>query len=254
MHSLECGKLPGYHTNATIVFDVPMKLSEKLTEGRFIHRPNRFASLVRLDSDGREVMTHVANSGRMKELLQEGNRVLLVPMNGTGRKTAFDLALVDVDGMLVSADARLPTGLVAEAIGKGILAPFQDCAVLRREVVFGESRLDLLLKGPRGLCYVEVKSVTLVDDGTALFPDAPTSRGRKHVGSLVKALADGHHAAIVFVIQREDANRFRPNDEADPEFGRALRDATRAGVEVHAYRCSVTREAVEITSPIQVLL
>ena len=231
-----------------------MKFNGNLTEGRFIHRPNRFASLVRLDSDGSEVMVHVANSGRMRELLQEGNRVFLTPVTEKARKTAYDLALVEVNGLMVSADARLPIVLVAEAVGDGLLSPFQNFSVLRREVVFGESRLDLLLEEPESLCYVEVKSVTLVEDRTALFPDAPTSRGRKHIGSLLKALRDGHRAAVVFVVQREDADRFRPNDEADPEFGRALRDAVQSGVEAYAYRCHVTRKEIRITSPLEVLL
>lgn len=231
-----------------------MKFNGNLTEGRFIHRPNRFVSLVRLDSDGSEVMVHVANSGRMRELLWEGNRVFLTPMTGDARKTGYDLALVEVNGVLVSADARLPLGLVAEAVGEGLLSPFQNFNVLRREVVFGESRLDLLLEGPKGLCYVEVKSVTLVENRTGLFPDAPTSRGRKHIGSLLKALGDGYRAAVVFVVQREDADRLRPNDEADPEFGHALRDAARSGVEAYAYRCRVTQEEVKITSPVEVLL
>ena len=231
-----------------------MRLNENLVEGRFIHRPNRFASLVRIDSDGSEVMVHVANSGRMRELLQAGNRVVLTPMAGSARKTAYDLVLVETNGVLVSADARLPTGLVAEAVEQRLISPFQDFSVVRREVVFGESRLDLLLEGPGGLCYVEVKSVTLVEGRVALFPDAPTSRGRKHIGSLVKALKDGYRAAVVFVIQREDADRFRPNDETDPEFGHALRQTVRSGVEAYAYRCRVTRKEIEITSPVEVLL
>lgn len=231
-----------------------MRLDDGLVEGHFRKRPNRFAALVRLALDGREVMVHVANSGRMHELLREGNRVLLAPAQGDRRKTSFDLALVDLDGVLVSADARLPGALVAEALGRGLLAPFRGYAVARREVVVGESRLDLLLEGRPGLCYVEVKSATLVEMGVGLFPDAPTIRGRKHVDSLVKAVQEGHRAAIVFVVQRRDVERFRPNDAADPDFGRVLREATKRGVEAYAYRCHVTRKAIEIESSIPVLL
>jgi len=99
-----------------------------------------------------------------------------------------------------------------------------------------------------------VNTKTLVENRTGLFPDAPTSRGRKHIGSLLKALGDGYRAAVVFVVQREDVDRFRPNDEADPEFGHALRNAARSGVEAYAYRCRVTQEEVKITSPVEVLL
>lgn len=225
-----------------------------LVEAYFIHRPNRFAALVCLASEGREILVHVANSGRMRELLQEGNRVLLAPVERDGRKTSFDLALVDVDGVLVSADARLPVPLVAEALGRGLLAPFRGYTVARREVGLGKSRLDLLLEGPSDLCYVEVKSVTLVEAGIALFPNAPTARGRKHVDSLISAVEQGHRAAIIFVVQREDAARLRPNDAADREFGRSLREAAKKGVEVYGYRCRVSRKAVEIDSPIPVFL
>jgi sugar fermentation stimulation protein A len=141
-----------------------------------------------------------------------------------------------------------------EAIDKGLLVPFQDYRVARREVVFGESRLDLLLEGPHDFCFVEVKSVTLVESGNGLFPDAPTTRGRKHVGSLAQAVREGHRAAVIFVIQREDVIGFRPNDNADPEFGQALREAVRQGVEVHAFRCHVTPRTVEIDLPIPVSL
>ena len=110
------------------------------------------------------------------------------------------------------------------------------------------------MEGPRDFCFVEVKSVTLVEGGNGLFPDAPTTRGKKHVGSLAQAVREGHRAAVVFVVQREDVIGFRPNDNADPEFGQALRDAVREDVEAHAYRCHVSPKAVEIDSSIPVSL
>ena len=194
-----------------------------LVEGAFEQRLNRFAALVGVD--GRQAMVHVANSGRMRELLWQGNRCLLAPRTAAGRKTAYDLALVEVardravgepraeyDGadpgrVLVSADARLPPALLSEAFHEGRLPPFAEYDTARREVVYGDSRLDLLLSGPHGACFIEVKSVTLVEDGVALFPDAPTERGRRHLGALVRedAVDEGYRAAAVFVIQREDA-------------------------------------------------
>ena len=230
-----------------------MKLHPDLVEARFLTRLNRFAALVELE--GREVMAHVANSGRLRELLEPGRRLLLAPAPGAHRKTQFDLALVDLDFTLVSADSRLPNALVAEALARGDLRPFAAYPQVRREVTFGESRLDLLLEGPAGRCYLETKSVTLVEaEGVARFPDAPTLRGVKHLRTLSQAVADGHRAAAVFVIQRGDARSFAPHDTADPEFGDALRAAQAAGVEIYAYPCQVSPEEIRLAAPLPVNL
>jgi len=228
-----------------------LELGLDLVEGRFLERLNRFAALVEVA--GQEVLCHVANSGRMRELLVPGYRVLLKPRSGKHRKTQFDLALVDLGSVLSSADARLPNDLVAEALEQGSLHQFQGYPQVRREVIFGESRLDLLLEGPRGRCYIETKSVTLVVNGVGLFPDAPTIRGAKHMGSLAQAVAAGHRAAAVFVVQRDDATAFATNDEADPVFGTAFRAALAAGVEAFAYGCRVSERAIELSCrlPIQ---
>ena len=230
-----------------------MKLHPHLEEGHFISRLNRFAALVEVA--GREEMVHVANSGRLRELFEPGRRMLLAPAPGEHRKTRYDLALVDLGHTLVSADARLPNGLVAEALGKGALAPFSEFPEVRREVTFGESRLDLMLESATGRCYLETKSVTLVeDDGVALFPDAPTTRGVKHLHTLIQVAAEGHRAGVIFVVQRSDAGCLRPHDSSDPEFGAALREAKAAGVEVRAYGCRVTPEEILLGDPVPVEL
>jgi len=224
-----------------------------LVEGRFIRRLNRFAALV--DVERREYLAHVPNSGRMGELLVPGYRVLLVPApEGANRKTSFDLALVDTGSALSSADARLPNKLVAEALFQRRMPQFDEYPVARGEQVFGESRLDFLLEGPTGKCYVETKSVTLVEEGVGLFPDAPTIRGVKHLRSLMAALDAGHRAAVVFVIQRADAGAFAPHDVADPLLGRTLREARDAGVEIWAYRCTVTERSIELADTVPVFL
>ncbi len=224
-----------------------------LVEGRFIKRLNRFAALV--DVEKREYLAHVPNSGRMGELLVPGYRVLLVPAPaGTTRKTVFDLALVDTGDALSSADARLPNKLVAEAIAEGRLPQFAGYPAVRPESTFGESRLDFLLEGPEGSCYVETKSVTLVEDGIALFPDAPTLRGVKHLHSLMTAMDIGHRAAVMFVIQRADAEAFAPHDEADPLLGETLRTAAARGVEVFAHRCHVDEQSISLADAIPVRL
>ena len=227
-----------------------MELSSDLIEGRFLVRLNRFAALV--DVGGQEVLVHVANSGRMHELLVPGYRVLLKPIAGNHRKSHFDLALVDLGRTLTSADARLPNALVAEAWQEGRLPQFLDYSRIQGEVSFGESRLDLMLAGPSGRCYLETKSVTLVVDQVALFPDAPTTRGVKHLHSLSQAVAAGNRAAVIFVVQRDDAQAFATHDQADPEFAAAFRRALAAGVEAFAYRCWVTEQEIKLAEPLPV--
>lgn len=228
-----------------------VKLPPHLVEGRFLERLNRFAALVEMDDA--PTLVHVANSGRMRELLAPGQPVLLRPIaEAPHRKTRFDLTLVDLGWTLVSADARLPNALVAEALQQGRLPQFAGYPQVRREVVFGESRLDLRLDGPLGTCYIETKSVTLVTGGAGLFPDAPTVRGVKHLGSLSQAMAAGHRAVVVFVVQREDAQAFASNDAADPAFGAGLRRAAASGVEVLAYRCRVTRQEIVLAGHLEV--
>ena len=156
-------------------------------EGVFVERLNRFAALVEIN--GQLEMIHVANSGRMRELFVPGYRMLLKPRPGAHRKTKYDLARVDRGCGLAAADARLPNALVREALDGGRLPQFAGYPQVRPESTFGDSRLDFLLEGPAGKCYLETKSVTLVEDGVGLFPDAPTSRGVKHLKSLEHALA-----------------------------------------------------------------
>ena len=242
-----------------------------LVEARFVRRLNRFAATVSLD--GQETTAHVANSGRMRELLQPGNLCYLTEQPAAHRKTAFDLSLVVIEtarpdavrepsapygardgSTLVSADARLPNALVYEAWREDRLPHLHGYPSARREVRFHDSRLDLVLESPTGNCFVEVKSVTLVQDGLARFPDAPTDRGRKHVTTLVRAVQAGHRAAVVFVVQREDATALTPYDANDPDFGVALREAVAAGVEAYVFTCAVSRESIAIAGEIPVLL
>lgn len=229
-----------------------MDLGGDLVEGIFLERVNRF--LARVEVDGREVGVHVANSGRMKELFVPGWRVLVRPVAGEHRKTKYDLVLVDMGQALASADARAPNALLAESVANGHLKQFAGYTDIRREVTFGDSRLDLMLEGPQGRCYIEAKSVTLVKNGVGLFPDAPTARGAKHLRTLITVLEAGHRAAVVFVVQRPDANVFATSDPSDPELAEALRSAVAAGVEAYAYNCEVTERSIRLDHSLPIRL
>ncbi len=229
-----------------------MRVPGPLLPATFVRRDNRFRATVLLD--GREVAAHVPNSGRLHELFVPGRPVLVRPVDKPHRKTHYDLLMVRVDGQLVSLDSRLPAPLFAEAVRQGRLKEFTGYEEVREEVPLGRSRIDVLLEGNAGRCWVEAKSVTLVKAGVAYFPDAVTARGKRHVEELARALTAGDRAALVFIVQRADAHRFTPHDASDPDFGRALREAARQGVEVYAYRCRVTPEYIEIAERIPVLL
>jgi sugar fermentation stimulation protein A len=230
-----------------------VQIQGNLVLGRFLGRDNRFR--VTVEVDGHPVWAHLPNSGRLGELLVPGRQILLVERPEAGRKTGYDLSLVEFEDRWVSVDARLPNDLVEEAVRDGHLMPLRGYASLRREVVHGRSRFDLLLEARgRAPCLVEVKSITLVVDGLGCFPDAVTQRGKRHVEELAEAIAAGYRAAVVFCVQRGDALGVRPHDEADPDFGRALRVAARRGVEVYAYACRVEPGRVELSNRLPVRL
>jgi len=229
-----------------------MRLPRPLVKGEFLRRDNRFRVTVLIH--GKPEAAHLPNSGRLGELLVPGRQVFLAPVFSPRRKTPFDLKLVRVGGTLVSVDARLPGPLLLEAIAGGRLPEFRGYTSLKSEAVYGRSRLDLLLEGPEGPCFIEAKSVTLVENGVALFPDAPTKRGRRHLEELRRIKESGRRAAIVFVVQRSDAFAFAPNAKADPAFARELLQASRAGVEVLAYLCRVDEDSIEIWRPLPIRL
>jgi len=223
-----------------------------LIAGRFVRRDNRFRVTVEVDRV--PVAAHLPNSGRLAELLTPGRACWLAEFDSLHRKTSYDLVLVQYAGVLVSVDARLPNTLVAEALAEDRLEPFRRYDHVAREVRRGESRLDFCLSGPAGLCWVEVKSVTLVEEGVARFPDAPTIRGTRHLRELTAAVGQGEGAAVVFVIQRPDASCFAPHIQADAAFGAALWEAASVGVGIYAWTCEVSERSVIIDGQIPVNL
>ena len=229
----------------------------QLLRGTFVRRDNRFR--VQVNLDGRIVAAHLPNSGRLGELLAPNYPVWVSPADPATlhrRRTAYTLALVELEGRVVSVNSQLPGDLVEQAIRCGRLKDIPADTPFRREVPLGESRIDYWLAGREGEppCWLEVKSVTLVENGVARFPDAPTTRGRRHLNELIHAVHHGERAMVVFVIQRDDAKTFSPNDPADPAFGETLRQAAGVGVEIHAYVCHVTHTAIQITQRVPVRL
>jgi sugar fermentation stimulation protein A len=231
---------------------VGVRFRPPLVGGRFVRRLNRFAALVRVGEQ--EEAVHVRNSGRLRELLTPGRAVLLESAGGGGRRTRFTLALVRLAHGYVSVDAHLPNAVVEAALRQGTLPGCRDARFLRREPAMGRRRADFLVARGGRRCLVEVKSVTLVEDGVALFPDAPTARGRAHLAHLVAARRCGLEAAVLFVIQRSDALAFAPNHRKDPMFAAALGWAVRAGVRVRAVTCRVTTEGVWLDGYVPVRL
>jgi len=224
-----------------------------LVRGELIRRENRFRVAVRVD--GVETAAHLANSGRLRELLRPGVPAWLISVEGAARKTPYDLALVEHEGALVSVDARLPNRLFAEALATRWPQCGAGAVQVQAEARLGASRLDFRLTTAEACCWVEVKSVTLVRNGLALFPDAPTLRGARHLRELAAALqGDQERAAVVFLVQRGDAQRFAPNADTDPAFARTLSEAAQAGVAVHAYGCRVDLEEIVVAGELPVQL
>ena len=228
-----------------------MRFNEPLIPAEFISRPNRFLGIVRID--GHQTECFIPNPGRMVELLLPNARVYLTPRSPENRKTAYDLSLVDLNGTLISVDSRVPNRIASEAIEQGKILEFSGLSVEKAEYTYNDSRLDFLLKGKGTQLLLEVKSCTLVQGGTALFPDAPTKRGSRHLRTLMGWLAQGR-AAILFIIQRPDAESFRPNEATDSTFAETLREASNLGVEVYAYKTDVSIESIALTQSVQVML
>ena len=202
--------------------------------------------------DGREETVHVKNTGHCRELLLPGARVWLEGSENPKRKTAFDLVAVDRGGLLINMDAQAPNRVFAEWANTGAFRP--GLTLLRPETAWGGSRFDFYWEAGEHRGFVEVKGVTLERDGLALFPDAPTLRGVKHLEELAAARSAGYEAAVCFVIQMKGPRVFRPNDDTHPQFGAALRAAAAAGVEVLARDCLATPDSLTLHAAVRVEL
>lgn len=228
---------------------------EQVVEGRFVDRPNRF--IAHVEVGGTVETVHVKNTGRCRELLVPDCRVYLAVSDNPTRKTRCDLIAVEKarpgqPPLLINMDSQAPNDVAAEWLPhSGLFAPG---AVLRREVRYGASRFDFCIEEGERRTYLEVKGVTLERDGEVLFPDAPTERGVKHLRELIACRQAGHGAAVLFVVQMEEATCLRPNDATHPAFGEALRQAAAVGVQVLAVTCRVWPNRVTVTTRLPVLL
>lgn len=226
-----------------------MKYRE-IVQGIFLERPNRFIAYVELM--GKRERVHVKNTGRCKELLLPGACVYLEKSENPERSTAFDLVAVKKGERIVNMDSQAPNKVVGEWLSTK--AFFPNLTYVRPETVYGNSRFDFYMETEKEKIFMEVKGVTLEEDGVVRFPDAPSERAVKHVEELIAAKRDGYRVFVMFVIQMEGVRYFTPNRNTHPEFADALCKAAEAGVEVLAYDCKVTPDSLTLNCPVPVKL
>ena len=220
-----------------------------MTPGIFLARPNRFIAHVEIS--GQTEVVHVKNTGRCRELLPVGAEVWCQKSDNPSRKTKYDLITVRKGSRLINMDSQAPNIAAKEWLLSGGLGPVEN---VRPETTHGDSRFDFSFTKDGRQCFLEVKGVTLENDGICAFPDAPTERGAKHLRGLQKCAEEGFGAYVLFVIQMADVKYIHPNDATDPHFGRALREAAAAGVQVLAVDCTVTEDSMTIGGFVPVVL
>ena len=214
----------------------------------FLHRPNRF--IAHIEVDGREEVCHVKNTGRCRELLTDRATIYVQHHDDSKRKTKYSLIAVEKGKLLVNMDSQAPNKVVGEWLLEK--EPFGKVKLLKPECTYGSSRFDFYLETEAEKMFIEVKGVTLEEEGVVRFPDAPTERGIKHLQELCSCVEAGYKAAVIFVVQMEGMKYFEPNDKTHPQFGEALRQARKAGVQVLAYECHVTPSSLVITKEVLV--
>lgn len=223
---------------------------ERIVKGKFLERPNRFIAYV--DIDGQKETVHVKNTGRCKELLRPGAVVYLQEFDPSARKTKWDLIAVEKKGRIINMDSQIPNKVVKEWLESGGL--FRKVTKIQPEYTYGDSRVDLYVEADGKKILIEVKGVTLEEEGRVRFPDAPSERAVKHVEELKRAVGEGYEAYIFFVIQMKDVRYFTPNMDTHPAFGEALREAALAGVHVIAYDCRVDCDHITLADEVKVVL
>jgi sugar fermentation stimulation protein A len=230
-----------------------MKIYKKVIYGEFINRPNRFKAYVKVNDE--IIMVHVPNTGRCKEILIPGCRIILREENGIQRKTKYDLIAAFKGEKIINIDSQIPNKVVEEALNNGDIPSLRKFHKIEREKTYGNSRFDFKLTDDNGcIYYLEVKGVTYEENGIAKFPDAPTQRGHKHLLELVDAKNNGFGAGVLFLIQMDNMKGFMPYDEMDVDFGLALRIANEKKVDIFAYECAVDISNITLIKAIKVIL
>lgn len=222
---------------------------EHMVAGKFLARPNRF--IAHIEIAGNVEICHVKNTGRCRELLTPGATVFCHKAQNPARKTSFDLISVQKGNRLINMDSQAPNIATGEWLRNGGLGVLQN---VKAETVYADSRFDFSFIRDGKPCFLEVKGVTLEDRGICAFPDAPTTRGTKHLQGLIQAVQAGYGAYVLFVIQMTDVKYLHPNDATDPAFGEALRQAHRSGVKILAMDCQVTENSMALQNPVDVRL
>ena len=221
---------------------------ENMVPGIFLRRPNRFIAYVEIG--GEEVICHVKNTGRCRELLVPGAKVWCQHWDKPERKTKYDLIAVEKGSRLINMDSQAPNAAAKEWLQQGGLGEISE---VKPERTWGDSRFDFSFQKDGRLCFLEVKGVTLETDGICAFPDAPTQRGVKHLQELTHLAQSGYGAYVLFVIQMDGVVHLHPNDATDPAFGKALRQAAAAGIQVLAVDCRIEPDSMTLNQPVPVI-
>lgn len=224
----------------------------QIVHGTFVRRLNRFVAETVID--GQVMQVHVKNTGRLRELLVPGATVSLELAANPARKTRHSLIAVKAGNDWVNIDSQVPNAVVEEALQQGLVQEWDRVDQLKREATWGKSRFDFRVEGGGRKGFIEVKGVTLAADGTALFPDAPTERGTKHVREMMDAVKEGYGGLILFLVQRKGCRVFKPNGAMDAVFAAALRTAIRHGVTIAAYDTQVSDDEITFGEPVEVEL
>lgn len=231
-----------------------MQLPVPMLKGRLLKRYKRFLSDIELEN-GEVVTAHCPNSGSMKNLIEDNPTVFISRSDNPKRKLAYTLELIESKNETAAAYSAKANTITVEAIENGVITELQGYDAIRTEVPYGTgSRIDILLETGEEKCYVEVKSVTLLENDTLMFPDSVTTRGQKHLRELMQVKAKGDRAVIFFAVLHTGGTHFSPADHIDPVYGRLLRQAKEAGVEVLAYQALVTTESISLEKAIPITL
>lgn len=222
---------------------------KNIHKAEFISRPNRFIAEIKID--GCIQLAHVKNTGRCRELLIPGSEIFVEKSEDSKRKTKYDLISVYKNKTLINIDSQAPNKIFSELLGKGEF--LKNIRVVRQEVMFENSRLDFYIEAGDKKIFAEVKGVTLEQDGVAMFPDAPTERGLKHINSLIKCRQMGFQSYIVFIIQMDGIKYFTPNYKTHREFGESLKSAEKSGVEIFAFNCCVKKDEIFAVNQTEVI-